>query len=85
MEIEFVSRYDVFGPSNGCKGRCEGTSFIPVKENHSNILFRFEWYLAEARYATDDGWHFIPCPECHQEGKKAKEWLLRLHEVRDEG
>jgi hypothetical protein len=79
LELKFTSRYDVFGPPNGCKGQCEGTGFIPHSEpceanakqsvraavtQDEPPIYRVLWYLAEAKAATDDGWHFIPCPDC---------------------
>lgn len=75
-DVEFVSRYDVLGPPNGCKGDCEGTGFIPCREGSREDeppVYRVLWYLAEAKHPTDDGWHFIPCPQC-----KADDPLVKL-------
>jgi hypothetical protein len=84
-QIEFIDRYSVFGPPNGCKGDCEGTGFIPWREPTGKPdvdarmggvesvahlrdikapIYRVIWYLVEAKQATDDGYHFIPCPQC---------------------
>lgn len=27
-------------------------------------IYRVLWFLMEAKQATDDGWHFLPCPDC---------------------
>jgi hypothetical protein len=27
-------------------------------------IYRVLWFLAEAKAPTDDGWHFLPCPDC---------------------
>jgi hypothetical protein len=59
----FASRYDVLGPPSGCAA-CDGTSLIPVKQDDEAPLLRILWTLMEARAATDDGWHFVPCPNC---------------------
>lgn len=66
--LEFVSRYSVFGPPNGCvktpESQCEGTGFIPIKDDEHDPLYRTLWFFAEAQQHSDDGWHFIPCPIC---------------------
>lgn len=81
-EMEFTSRYDVLGPPNGCKGDCEGTGFIPHFQRSYNTspravvanerddeppIYRVLWYLAEAKQASDDGWHFLSCPTCRSD------------------
>ena len=80
-QMEFISRYDVLGPPNGCKGQCEGTGFIPHFERSANTpprqalriqsaaddnppIYRVLWHFLEAKQVAEDGWHFLPCPDC---------------------
>lgn len=72
-KFQFVTRYDIFGPPNGCSGQCEGTSYIPVKKDDERPSFRRLWQLSEIVDPTDDGYHFIPCPDCNQKGVKILE------------
>jgi len=67
---KFISRYDVLGPPNGCGGDCEGTSLVPVFRDEVDPIYRRLWTVAEIRHATDDGWHFVPCPECNPHAKE---------------
>lgn len=63
-EFEFTSRYDVFGPPNGCKGQCEGTGFIPIHRQEKDPLLKKLWDILESKNAAEDDYHFVPCPDC---------------------
>lgn len=76
--FEISDRYTALGiphpdPDTVCRGHCEGTGFVPVKKDHSNPVFRKLWEEAEALEPTDDGYHFVECPECSGSGKKRPE------------
>jgi len=66
MSYEFTSRYDTFGPPNGCDGDCEGTGWVPVHENDSHPVLSALWRDAHAKPHEEpcDGWHFVRCPKC---------------------
>jgi hypothetical protein len=53
-----------------CHGQCEGTGWIPCKSDDSSPILRGLWLAAEAEKRTDDGWHFVRCPDCHGTGKR---------------
>lgn len=79
--MEFTDRYQALGipypnPETMCQGQCEGTGYIPVYiskgnssiepieiENNSELIRL--WQEAEAKHPTDDGWHFVVCPDCN--------------------
>jgi hypothetical protein len=76
MEHEFTSRYDALGmnppdPETMCKGQCEGTGWVPVAKDDTEEPFHTLWLEAEATKPTDDGWHFVKCPDCAGTGLKA--------------
>lgn len=76
--LEFVCRYDVLGPPNGCKGQCEGTGLIPHAEylqparegecrataGDDPPIYRVLWFFMEGRQPAGDSYHFLPCPDC---------------------
>jgi hypothetical protein len=70
-----------------CRGQCEGTGMVPVKlREETDQRFVSLWHEAEAKEPTDDGWHFVRCPDCHGSGKKPLmavvrdvPWYLRHH------
>jgi hypothetical protein len=66
VELVFTDRYDIFGPPNGCTGQCEGTGVVPIQEGEQDPVFKQLWEEAEAEHPSDDGWHFVPCPECSE-------------------
>lgn len=73
--FEISDRYTALGiphpePDTVCHGRCEGTGFVPVKKDHKDPVFRKLWEEAEALEPTDDGYHFVECPECNGSGKR---------------
>lgn len=86
----FTDRYEGLGiprPSlrTMCRGHCEGTGVIPIfmseGDNH-NLRLTDEndpelvaaWRLAEVKEASDDGWHFVPCPSCKGTGHTKGVW-----------
>jgi hypothetical protein len=65
-------------PDTICIGQCEGMGCVPVfiyngirideyaalisDETNPELIKR--WHEAEAVKPTDDGWHFVICPDC---------------------
>ena len=73
--IIFTDRYDALGipypdPKTMCKGHCEGTGWVPVQVNDEDERFRKLWAEAEAKKKSDDGYHFVKCPNCNGTGKE---------------
>ena len=74
-EIEFTDRYEALGipypdPKTMCKGQCEGTGWVPIAQDDMEEPFRTLWLEAEKKKPTDDGTHFVTCPNCGGTGKK---------------
>jgi len=82
---EFADRYTALGipypePTTVCQGQCEGTGFVPIQGGQSRgglIIeadqeepWRSLWLEAEKKKPSDDGWHFVKCPDCGGTGKK---------------
>jgi hypothetical protein len=68
--IEFSDRYSATGTpypdlDTVCTGHCEGMGCVPVERNDGDPRFRALWEEAEKRSPTDDGWHFVVCPDCN--------------------
>lgn len=65
----FISSTDRYGRgirNNGCKGQCEGTGFVPILKDEKSRKWRKLWLEAENKKPADDGWHFVPCPDCNR-------------------
>jgi hypothetical protein len=45
--------------------------------------YQERWAEAEAKEATDDGWHFVKCMDCNGTGKRATEEALSTTWVED--
>jgi hypothetical protein len=69
--IEFTDRYGGQYPNVGtcCDGMCEGTGIIPVDKDDMEEPYRSLWLKAEEKDPTEDGWHFVECPDCKGSGK----------------
>lgn len=79
-----------------CREHCEGTGYVPVflaegrtrTETPMSILMDDEqdprlaaaWLAAETESPTDDGWHFVKCPDCDGTGRTKGFWP-RLRQV----
>lgn len=48
-----------------CEGLCEGMGCVPIARGEDDPRFAALWLAAEARKPTDDGWHFVVCPDCN--------------------
>ena len=81
VELEFTDRYQALGipypdPKTQCKGHCEGTGFVPIKKdedfNKYDPRFQKRWEENEATEPSEDGWHFIVCPDCEGTGLDPK-------------
>lgn len=82
--IEWTDRYQALGmpypnPETMCGGQCEGTGFVPIARgdvgeclgiSQPEEPFLSLWLEAEKTSPSDDGWHFVRCPDCNGEGKK---------------
>jgi hypothetical protein len=68
-----------------CQGHCEGTGYVPVYmpeydpkyDPKSSVSTEvddpefIELFLqAEMEFPTDDGWHFVKCPDCDGTGRR---------------
>jgi len=76
MTIEFTDRYQALGipypdPDTMCPGDCEGTGWVPINANETEEIYRALWLEAEQKAPSDDGWHFVKCPDCSGTGKKS--------------
>ena len=45
MSFEIADRYSIFGPHNGCKGKCEGTGMIPTYLRDVKTLYQLYHWL----------------------------------------
>lgn len=88
-KIEFTDRYSALGiepptPETCCAGDCEGIGRVPVfmkKDLDLKVFCADEtdkafidlWNEAEKANPTDDGWHFVKCPDCEGTGKLSEE------------
>lgn len=72
--LEFVDRYSALGipypePATVCEGQCEGTGFVPTQVGDEEPWHTL-WLEAEKGRPSDDGWHFVKCPDCKGTGKR---------------
>lgn len=75
VKIEFTDRYKALGipepnPDTMCKGQCEGTGWVPIHKNDMDEPWRTLWLEAELKNKSDDGYHFVKCPDCNGTGKE---------------
>ena len=74
-DIEFTDRYKALGipyPDRNtmCDGQCEGTGIVPVASDNMEEPWRTLWLEAEEQSGpSDDGYHFVKCPDCEGTGK----------------
>lgn len=86
--MEITDRYDALGiplpdPQTVCKGKCEGTGFVPVYievydktgaypgDSEYDPVLRIGWKEMHDKYPHEcDGWHFVTCPTCEGTGKR---------------
>ena len=73
--IEFTDRYKALGipypdPESMCLGECEGTGFVPIRENDVPDDYAQDFIDAERESPSDDGWHFLRCHDCAGTGKR---------------
>lgn len=81
MEIEFTDRYGGRMPSwlRACHGQCEAMGAVPIKKGEREEPWATLWAEAETAEPTNDGWHFVTCPECHGTGRVG--WLTTVLRV----
>ena len=75
VTFEVYDRYDALGiprpdPETVCLGQCEGTGWVPIDKDDTREPWRPLWLEAEMRSPSDDGWHFVKCPDCDGTGKR---------------
>jgi hypothetical protein len=68
--VNVFNRYEALGipwpnPETMCLGQCEGTGIVPVAKDDPEEPFHTLWLAAEAKKPSDDGWHFVVCPDCN--------------------
>ena len=70
--IDFTDRYGgkYPDPETICLGPCEGMGCFPLHRNESRIEYIALWEEAEKEQQSDNGWHFVKCPECNGTGKR---------------
>ena len=73
---EFTDRYQALGipypdPKIMCKDQCEGTGWVPVKQDDEEP-WKTLWLEAEKKKPSDDEYHFVKCPACEGTGKMIK-------------
>jgi len=78
--MEFTDRYRALGidypdPKAMCKGQCEGTGWVPTDKDKPGTIWRKLWEEAEAKCPSDDGYHFVKCPDCNGTGLDPTERL----------
>ena len=73
-------------PETVCLGQCEGTGRVPVyvsrgdyrigpwtrPDDETDEALRALWFAADEKDRSEDGWHFVECPECDGTGKLTK-------------
>ncbi len=82
-KLNYVDRYTGIpypDPATVCKGECEGIGFVPIQggpsrsglmvEGNLEEPWRSLWLEAEKKKPSDDGWHFVTCPECKGTGRR---------------
>ena len=75
-------------PETMCSGQCEGTGLIPVwmttpgarmdcrpDESETDETLKNLWLEAEKKEKTNDGYHFVKCPDCGGSGKRHEHQL----------
>jgi len=76
--IEFTDRYKALGipypdPVTMCKGQCEGIGWVPIHRDDTSEPWHTLWLETEKRRSSDDGYHFIKCPDCDGRGSMMKQ------------
>lgn len=78
MDFKFTDRYQALGipypdQKTVCRGQCEGTGFIPIDKDDLEEPFHALWLEAEKKKSTDNGTHFVKCPDCNGTGKQQED------------
>ncbi len=72
--LEITDRYAALGIAHldvrtMCKGQCEGTGHVPIHRDEADPQWKKLWDKAEEESPSEDGWHFVVCPDCKGTGK----------------
>jgi len=70
--IEWKDRYNgrYPDPETVCLGPCDGMGCFPLSRNDRNPQYKKLWEEAEENKPSEDGWHFVKCPDCKGTGKR---------------
>lgn len=77
-DVIIYDRYDALGIDHPildtvCYGQCEGTGWVPVRHTDVSEPWHTLWLEAEKKSPSDDGYHFVRCPECGGTGVRKQE------------
>jgi len=77
LNIIIKDRYNgnLPNPETMCKGQCEGRGWVPIKKDDMQEPFRTLWLEAEKEKPSEDGWHFVKCPNCNGTGEEIKDFI----------
>ena len=75
-KIEGTDRYQASGipypdPKTMCGGQCEGMGVVPISGDDMEEPWRTLWLEAEKENPSDNGNHFVKCPDCKGTGKSS--------------
>ena len=74
---EYTDRYTALGipypdVSTMCDGQCEGAGWVPIKADDEEPWHTL-WVAAEEEHHSEDGYHFVECPDCGGKGKRVSQ------------
>lgn len=51
--------------NKSCQGPCNGFGIVLVTNENTNPILKMLWHTAEySGRQSNNGYHFVPCPEC---------------------
>ena len=78
LGYEITDRYQALGipypdPETMCLGQCEGTGIVPIAKEETEEPWKTLWAEAEEKNPSENGRHFVTCPECDGTGKRTNQ------------